>query len=350
MRISQSHQQKGKNMPSTDLASAIRDFFQQHLISQRALSGNTVLAYRDAMKLFLAFACHLHRKSVTQLTLDDLSDDVVRRFLNHLEKDRHNSVSTRNDRLAAIHSFFQYLSTVDPPSLQHCRAVLAVPFKRRPHRVPKFLEREEVQHVFRQIDCRTTLGRRDDALLRVLYNSGMRAQELVDLDVSHLRFTRPYTILIHGKGARQRVCPLWRETINAVKRYLEARSACPADAGPLFLNIYGNRLTRFGIRYIVAHRVAEAAKICPTLLTRKVTPHTWRHSTALHLLQSNVDLTMISDWLGHASIETTHQYVDIDLKMKQKTLKSVEHLIPKATTSAAKWKTNKDVLTWLSSL
>lgn len=337
-------------MPITDLASTIRGFFQQHLISQRGLSGNTVLAYRDAMKLFLAFACHLHRKTVTQLTLDDLSDDVVRRFLNHLEKDRHNSVSTRNDRLAAIHSLFQYLSTIEPSTIQHCQSILAVPFKRCPHRVPKFLEREEVQGVFRQIDGQTPLGARDDALLRVLYNSGMRAQELVDLDISHVRFIRPYTILIHGKGARQRVCPLWLETINAVKRYLEARSACPADAGPLFLNIYGNRLTRFGIRYIVAHRIAEAAKICPTLLTRKITPHTWRHSTALHLLQSNVDLTMICAWLGHSSIETTHQYVDIDLKMKQKTLKSVEHLIPKATTSAAKWKTNKDVLTWLSSL
>lgn len=337
-------------MPFTDLASAIRGFFQQHLISQRGLSGNTVLAYRDAMKLFLAFACRFHRKATTNLTLDDLSDDVVRHFLHHLQEDRNNSVSTRNDRLAAIHSFFRYLSTIDPSAMQHCQSVLAVPFKRCPHRVPKFLEREEVQHVFRQIDSQTPLGRRDDALLRVLYNAGMRAQEVVDLDINHVRFTRPYTILIHGKGAKQRVCPLWRETIDAVKRYLEVRSARPADAGPLFLNIYGNRLTRFGIRYIVSHRIAEAAKICPTLLTRKITPHTWRHSTALHLLQSNVDLTMISAWLGHSSIETTHQYVDIDLKMKQKTLKSVEHLIPKTTGSAAKWKTNKDILAWLSAL
>jgi site-specific recombinase XerD len=146
------------------------------------------------------------------------------------------------------------------------------------------------------------------------------------------------------------VCPLWRETIDAVKGYLETRSVVPANEGPLFLNTYGNRLTRFGIRYIVAHRIAAAAKECPTLLTRKITPHTWRHSTALHLLQSNVDLTMICAWLGHASIETTHQYVDIDLKMKQKTLKSVEHLIPKTTGSPAKWKTNQDVLTWLSAL
>jgi site-specific recombinase XerD len=337
-------------MPTIDLASAIRGFFQQHMISLRGLSGNTVLSYRDAIKLFLAFASRLHRKTATNLTLDDLGDEVVRRFLNHLENDRHNSVATRNDRLAAIHSFFQYLSTIDPPSLPLCQSVLAVPFKRRPHRVPKFIDREEVQHIFRQIDCQSVLGRRDDALLRVLYNSGMRAQELVDLDLNHVRLTRPYTVLIHGKGSRQRVCPLWRETIDALKRYLETRTAPPADAQPLFLNTHGNRLTRFGIRYIVSHRIAEAAKICPSLLTRKITPHTWRHSTALHLLQSNVDLTMISDWLGHSSIETTHQYVDIDLKMKQKTLASVEHLIPKANGSPANWKTNKDILGWLSTL
>jgi site-specific recombinase XerD len=337
-------------VPAADLASALRGFFRQHLISLRGLSGNTVLAYRDAMKLFLVFAGHLHRKDIADLTLDDLGDDVVRRFLNHLEKDRHNCVATRNDRLAAIHSFFKYLCTVDPSSLPLCQLVLSVPFKRRPHRVPKFLEREEVKCVFQQIDRRTLLGRRDDALLRVLYNSGMRAQELCDLDLSHVRFTPPYTVLIHGKGAKQRVCPLWRETIDAVRHYLEARSQPPAESGPLFLNTQGDRLTRFGIRYIVSHRIAQAAKICPTLLTRKITPHTWRHSTALHLLQSNVDLTMISDWLGHSSIQTTHQYVDIDLRMKQKTLKSVEHLIPKTAGSTASWKSTKDILNWLSTL
>jgi site-specific recombinase XerD len=337
-------------MTTIDLASALRGFFHQHLISLRGLSGNTVLAYRDAMKLFLAFAGRFHRKRATQLTLEDLGDDVVRHFLNHLENDRRNRVSTRNDRLAAIHSFFRYLSTVDPASLPLCQTVLAVPFKRSPHRVPKFLDREEIQSVFRQIDGQATLGRRDDALLRLLYNSGMRAQELVDLDLSHLRFTPPYTVLIHGKGAKQRVCPLWRETVDALKRYLQTRPTPPADTGPVFLNTQGRPLTRFGIRYIVSHRVAQAAKSCPSLLTRRITPHTWRHSTALHLLQSNVDLTMISHWLGHASIETTHQYVDIDLAMKQKTLKSIEHLIPKANRSATHWKSSKDVLNWLSRL
>jgi site-specific recombinase XerD len=337
-------------MQTADLAPLIRGFFEQHLGAQRGLSGNTVLAYRDAIKLLLLFAGrHLH-KAGTDLTLEDVSADIVRLFLRHLEEDRHNSIPTRNLRLAAIHCFYRYLATFDSRYMTQCQSILAVPFKRRPHRTAQYLERDEVQAIFKPIDCRTPLGQRDDALLRMLYNGGMRAQEVVDLNVNHVRFTRPYSVRIVGKGNRERVCPLWRETITAVRHYLASRSVEFTAAVPLFINVYGDRLTRFGIRYIVAHRVSEAAKTNPPLLTRRVTPHTWRHTTAMHLLQSNVDLTMIRSWLGHASIETTNGYVEIDLQMKQKTLESCKDLLPKAATAAAKWKQNKDVLAWLSSL
>lgn len=217
-------------------------------------------------------------------------------------------------------------------------------------RVPEYLERDEVGKIFSEIKCNTALGQRDDALLRLLYNTGMRAQELVSLDVNHLRFTRPYYVLIHGKGRRERTCPLWPETIKAVKRYLEQRLAHLDEAVPLFVNGENNRLTRFGVRYIVAHRVAEAAKVCPSLLTRKVTPHTWRHTTALHLLQSNVDLSMIRSWLGHASIETTNTYVEIDLEMKRKTLQSCEKLLPAQAKRGSSWQRDPDILSWLSKL
>ena len=146
----------------------------------------------------------------------------------------------------------------------------------------------------------------------------MRAQELVDLDANHLRFSRPYSVRIYGKGRKERTCPLWKETVNAVRKYLETRSVRFIAAVPLFVNVEGNRLSRFGLRYIIAHRVAEAAKISPTLRTRKVTPHTIRRTTAMHLLQSNVDLNMIRSWLGHASIETTNTYVEIDLERSAK--------------------------------
>ena len=337
-------------MTKTDIGTSIRSFFEHHMVSERGLSGHTVLAYRDAWKLFLQFAARHLKKTCTNLALEDLSADVVRRFLDHLERERQNSVHTRNNRLAAIHAFFHYLATTDPRHLVQTESILRVPFKRQAARVPEYLEREEVQKIFGEIKIHSPLGQRDDALLRLLYNTGMRAQELVSLNVNHLRFGRPYYVRIHGKGQKERTCPLWRETIQAIKSYLERRSVRLDDTSPLFVNEDGNRLTRFGLRYIVAHRVAEAAKCCPSLLTRKVTPHTWRHTTAMHLLQSNVDLSMIRSWLGHASIETTNTYVEIDLEMKRKTLQSCEKLLPTKGKRGPSWQRDRDILSWLSRL
>jgi integrase/recombinase XerC len=337
-------------MTKTDIGPLIRRFFEHHLVSERGVSEHTVLTYRDAWKLFLQFACSRHGKTCTNLVLEDLTADVVRRFLSHLEQRRKNGIHTRNNRLAAIHAFFDYLATIDPRYLHQCKAVLAVPFKRRAARVAEYLEREEVLKIFAAIDAQTVHGQRDDALLRLLYNTGMRAQEVVSLDVNHLRLSRPYCVRIHGKGQKERTCPLWKETVHALKAYLERRAVALSDAVPLFVNGDGNRLTRFGVRYIVAHRVAEAASTCPSLLTRRITPHTWRHTTAMHLLQSNVDLTMIRSWLGHASIETTNAYVEIDLQMKRKTLRSCEKLLPAPTKHGPSWKRNRDILSWLSTL
>jgi site-specific recombinase XerD len=337
-------------MTKTDIGKSIHGFFEHHLVSQRGLSAHTVLAYRDAWKLLLQFACQDQRKNCTDLALEDISADTVRRFLDHLERKRNNGVHTRNNRLAAIHAFFHYLATIDPRHLAQCQSILAVPFKRGAARVPEYLEQEEVQKIFGEIKNQTPLGQRDDALLRLLYNTGMRAQELVNLSVNHIRFSRPYYVRIHGKGNKERTCPLWTETVQAIKSYLEQRSVRLDDTAPLFVNDEGNRLSRFGLRYIVAHRVAEAAKVCPSLLTRKVTPHTWRHPTAMHLLQSNVDLSMIRSWLGHASIETTNTYVEIDLEMKRKTLQSAEKLLPTKGKHGPSWQREKDILSWLSKL
>lgn len=337
-------------MQTPNLASLIRGFFEQHLVAHCGFSGNTVLAYRDSFKLLLLFAVrHLH-KVCTDLTLEDISADLVRQFLRQLEDGRRNSIPTRNLRLAAIRSFFGYLATFDPRYMTHAQSILAVQFKRRPHRAAKYLDHEEVLAVFKAIDARTRLGQRDDALLRMLYNGGMRAQEVVDLNVNHVRFTRPHSVRIIGKGNKERACPLWPETLAALKHYLAARSVQLTDSVPLFVNTYGNRLTRSGIRYVVKHRVSDAAKAHPPLLARRVTPHTWRHTTAMHLLQSNVDLATIRSWLGHDSIETTNGYVDINLEMKQKALESCEKVLPKAASPAANWKHNKDILGWLSSL
>ena len=337
-------------MAKPDLGTSIRGFFEQHLVAQRGLSEHTVLTYRNTWKLFLQFASRCCRKTCVHLTLEDLTADRVRRFLDHLEQERHNRVSTRNNRLAAIHSFFEYLASTDPRYLAHCQAVLTVRFKRHAHRVPQYLEHQEVLKIFSQIDRRTPLGQRDDALLRLLYNTGMRAQELVNLDVNQLRFSRPCYVRIHGKGRKERTCPLWKETVQSIKTYLEARSVRLDESIPLFVNTEGNRLSRFGLRYIIRHRVADAAKVCPSLLTRRVTPHTWRHTTAMHLLQSGVDLSMIRSWLGHAHLQTTSEYVEVDLEMKRKTLKACERLLPKKGNQRPSWQRNRGILTWLSSL
>ena len=337
-------------MLTTDLATFVRGFFEQHLLSQRGLSGHTVLAYRDTLKLFLGFICHQHRKTTAALALEDLTADTVRGFMEHLECERKNSVPTRNARLAAIHAFFHYLASIDPRHLTHAQSILAVPFKRQTHRVAEYLEREEMLKVFAGIDGRTLRGQRDDALLRLLYNTGMRVQELVDLNVNYVRFSRPYSVRIFGKGRKERTCPLWRETVVAVKAYLEIRGIRLNDATPLFVNHDGDRLTRFGVRYIITRRVADIASACPSLLTKRVTPHTIRHTTAMHLLQSNVDLNMIRSWLGHASIETTNGYVEIDLEMKRKTLQSSEKLIPAKGKRGCSWQNDDTLLAWLAKL
>ena len=336
---------------SINIALPIRRFFEEHLVSQRGLSPNTVLSYRDAFKLLLQFAVRQRRKECTDLTVDDLTPQLIRQFLEDIERTRKNGAGTRNVRLAAIHAFFRYLAATDPRLLAHCRSILAVPFKRRARPVAGYLEHEEVLHIFRHIDVQKPQGRRDEALLRLLYNSGARAQEIVDLNVNHIRFSRPYCVRIYGKGRRERTCPLWIETIEAIKASIEDRRLRFSDNEPLFVNARGQRLSRYGLRYMVAHRVAAAGKTCPTLLTRTVTPHTWRHSTAMHLLQSGNDLDMIRSWLGHASIETTNLYVEIDLEMKQKTLQSCEKLLPKTKRKKGpSWKRTPSILEWLSKL
>ena len=335
---------------SHNIATPVHKFFEDYLTAERGLSSHTVLAYRDSMKLFLAFASEHCRKTCIDLNVEDLTADCVRSFLDHLETKRQNSVRSRNARLAVLHSFFRYLPSREPSLLPHCQMVLGVRFKRHANRILGYLEREEVMHIFKAIKPEARGARRDEAVLRLLYNSGARAQELVGLDTNHVRFSQPFVVRIKGKGCKERTCPLWPETIKSLKSYLADRQILGGSQAPLFVNSGGERLTRFGLRYIVHHRVAAAAESCPSLVTRNVGPHTFRHTTAMHLLQSGVDLNMIRSWLGHASIETTMIYVEMDLEMKRKTLKSCENLLPPSKEGGPSWKRRKDILDWLSEL
>ena len=335
---------------SNNVASPVRNFFEHYLTVEKGLSSHTILAYRDTLKLLLRFAADYHRKSCVDLTVEDISAKTVRLFLAHLEKTRCNGVRTRNARLAAIHSFFRYLAYWEPRFLTFSQEVLGIPFKRHVRPVMGYLNREEIVHLFSHIDAGTSQGKRDEAVLRLIYNTGARAQELVGLDVNHVRFSRPYLVRILGKGRKERTCPLWPETVDSLKKHLEERRILFSDRAPLFVNARGQRLSRFGLRYLITRRVTIAAKTAPTLLTRKIGPHTFRHTTAMHLLQSGVDLNMIRSWLGHSSIETTHGYVELDLDMKQKTLQSCEKLLPKTGKHGPSWKRDQGILDWLSRL
>lgn len=264
---------------STNIAVPIHAFFEQHMVAERGLSQHTILSYRDTLKLLLVFAGKALCKRCEELSIEDLTADMVRKFLAHLETTRRNGVRTRNARLAAIHAFFRYLAIVDPRFLAQCQSIIGVPFKRYVRPVLDYLQRDEVTTILGQINRDARNGQRDDAILRLLYNTGARAQEIVSIDVPDIRFSRPYLVRLHGKGHKERTCPLWPDTMTAIKSHLQERSAKPTDRMPLFVNRRGDRLTRFGLRYIIGRWVAVAGKATPALLTRKIGPHTSSHDS-----------------------------------------------------------------------
>jgi site-specific recombinase XerD len=327
----------------------VQKFFQDYLKTHRGLSSNTILGYRDAIKLLLAFLSKHIRSHITKLSLADLSADNVLSFLNDIEKTRRCSVATRNLRLSALRTFFEYLTTQDTLHAGQYQRVIAIPLKQAPYRMIGYLEVKEVKAVLSRIDRKRMAGRRDYALLNFLYNTGARVQEACDLRVENIHFDPPPLVTITGKGRKTRQVPLWPETATLLKSYIEERGSSQNSLQAVFLNARGQLLTRFGVRYIIQSRIAAAAEDCPSLAKKKVGPHTFRHTTAMHLLQSGVDLTVIKNWLGHVNLDTTHAYVQIDLEMKRKALSScapackignLRHLI----------KRNNDIICWLESL
>jgi site-specific recombinase XerD len=332
---------------SDSLSRLVQGFFRNHLVGRRDVSPNTVCAYRDTLRMFLSFATSRMRHPAGIIGLDDLGRETVLPFLDYLEKERKNSAVTRNTRLAAIHSFFRFVAQEDPSSVSVCQSVLNIPFKRVPARTVTCLDREEVEHILGSIDRRDAAGRRDAAIFQLLYNTGARAQEIVDLRVSSVRLSAPFQVRIRGKGRKERLCPLWQETSSLIGDTLQDRNIEPHQDVPLFVNAVGKQLTRFGLRHIVHTRVAAAACSRPSLAQRKITPHSFRHATALHLIQSGVEINVVRSWLGHASIETTHAYVEVDMRMKAAALEACG--APKASDRAPRWP-RQNLLTWLESL
>lgn len=333
--------------PNT-LGRALRGFFADHLPTVRGTSPHTVRSYRDAFTLLLRFLAARFGRSVAVLDFDALSPDHVLAFLQHLEAERRNGVATRNARLAAVHSFARYAASNHPEHLELCQRLLAVPFKRSRTRVVEYLEADELRALFDAPDRTTPDGRRDHALLLALFNTGARVQEILDLRPCDLQLVRPFQVRLHGKGRKERLCPLWPGTVELLRALMRERDVDPAATQPLFRNARGEPLTRFGVRYILRKHADRARSTATTLSSKRVHPHAMRHTTAVHLLQAGVDLVTISHWLGHASVETTNRYAAVDLETKRAALAKARPLIELKPTRHA-WR-SASVLAWLESL
>jgi site-specific recombinase XerD len=303
---------------SSTLASLLQDFFCQRLIGQRNASPSTVASYRDTFRLLLRYVQDRSQPSVSMLTLADLDAPVILAFLDHLERERRNSVRSRNARLAALRSFYHYSATRDPSQLPVVQRVLAIPSKRHDRPVLGFLQAEEMHAIQAAANLSTWSGRRDQALLATLYNTGARVSEIVGVRIADFVPGSTATLHLRGKGRKERRVPLWTSTARLISRWLAGEQRAPDR--PLFPNRGGHPMTRSGVAFRLQLAVREAARSCPSLRGRRISPHTLRHTTAMHLLQSGVDITVIALWLGHESPTTTHGYVEADLAMKRRAL------------------------------
>lgn len=324
----------------------IRAFFYEWLVEQRNASIHTVRSYRDAWRLFLRFVAQRSGKKVAMITLTDLTAGEVIAFLGHAEHERGGTVGTRNCRLAAIRSFFNFVATRDPASIAQCAEILSIPIKRGPVSEPCYLDPVEVAAILAQPDRATLEGMRDHALLSFLYNSGAQIQEALDLRPDAIRFESPGCVRLTGKGRKERVCPLWPETVMLLKRLLE-RQPRAADQR-LFVNRYGEPLSASGVRFKLAAYVRAAAETTTTLRDKHVTPHAFRHATAVHLISAGVDVTVIRSWLGHVSLDTTNHYARANLETKRKALEQVG--VPETPGRQPSWKRDTSLLAWLDTL
>lgn len=314
--------------PQVGFDQLVQDFFLRRLIDQRGASARTVESYRDAFELLFGYLEARYGRSPSALTVADLDAPVILDFLDHLETVRGNGARTRNARLAAIHSFMRYVAVRDPASLPITSRVLAIPAKRFDRPVLGYLTKEQVAAILAAPDRTTWSGRRDAVLLAVAYNTGARVSELTALQVRDVLVESRCALQLHGKGREQRVIPLWASTAAELRRLLGQMQ--PAPESPVFPNRNGNAMTRSGVRDRLDRAVATAQRSCPSLRGQHISPHTIRHSTAVHLLESGTDLAVIALWLGHSSPAVTHQYFEADLATKEATLSRLHepHLRP----------------------
>ena len=322
----------------------VRRFLLEYLVAERNLARNTQASYRDTLTLLIPFASSRGGHPIDRMTVEDLTPAIVRQFLDHLERDRHCGGATRNQRLSTIHSLARFIGTRSPVHLSWCTEVRSIPFKKTAKTMIGYLEKAEMDALLRQPDRRTALGTRDHALLLFLYNSGARADEAARLTIGNLRLGDSPSARILGKGNKIRLCPLWPVTSSLLTSLVAGRDGNAA----VFVGRTNQPMTRFGIHRVVTHYAELAGESVPSLLAKGVSPHTIRHTTAVHLLRAGVDINTIRAWLGHVSVDTTNVYAEIDLATKAKALAKCA-ILPDSEGPPV-WKDNRDLLVFLRSL
>lgn len=310
----------------TDLGRDLVRFFEEYLPAQRGVSPHTLRSYRDALLLLLQFAARDSKRAIERLEIADLTPERITRFLSFLEAERKNSVATRNARLGAIHVFARFMASHHPERLGTLQRIIGLPFKHGAQEGPiEYLERTEIEALLASIDRTTQRGRRDYALFALMFNTGARVQEVLDLRRRDVRLDAPCQVRLNGKGSKVRLCPIWPATarlLRALTQEFHSTESDPADAF-VFTNAHGRQMTRFGVRYLLRKYVAVASRSVTTLREKRIHPHSVRHSTAVALLKAGVDFATISQWLGHTSLNTTMRYARADLDLKRQALSQV---------------------------
>jgi len=336
--------------PNT-LARILVKYFQEYLPTLRGMSQHTIRSYRDAILLYLRFAASHTRRGPEDLDLTDFTFDHVSAFLADLERNRRSSIPTRNARLAALHTFARFAASETPECLAELQRLIAIPFKRGARRTPvDFLDQKEVNALLSAPKQMTPADERDLTLFALMLNTGARVQEVLDVRIQDVRTEPPYQVRLHGKGGEIRVCPIWAHTARRVKRLLE-HSPWPVEPDrALFLNLRGEKLTRFGVYQLLKKRIGSCTESTASLRGRRIHPHTLRHTTAVHLLKAGVDFATISQWLGHSSLNTTMTYARADLHLKRQALLQVFPDAPRPPRGGRVGLHQMDVVGWLRRL
>lgn len=339
-------------MKPTDFSKSLTDFLSLYLPGEKGFSHNTIASYKDTFILFLRFMKERKIIEANYLTLKQVDQETVLEFLDWLEKGRGCSNATRNARLAAIHSFFRYLQYRHPAQLYEWQRILAIPIKRIAKPVMSYITLDGIKLLLMQPDQSTAKGKRDLALLSLMYDSGARVQEMIDLTPACINFNRPYTIKLTGKGNKQRIVPLMEKQVELLRDYMAGNKLLEPYAGkyPMFSNGRMGKFTRMGITLILKKYALKARNSDPTLLPENITPHHLRHSKAMHLLQSGVNLVYIRDFLGHSSISTTEIYARADSKLKREALEKAYINVVDKQTQGSPWLEDAELLDWLKRL